>query len=133
MDKTGYLCFTNSFSQSYFHNVYDACIYGYRRSFENITPFPDNENKFKTVIYKYSVEPENEYREKVLIKIFNVQIRKLMLIQRFYKRRYHRKLFAILVLQRRFREAISCPYTQLCRRRLLREFDELTFGLKLSD
>ena len=125
MDKITYLCYTSTYSQGYFLNVYDACIYGYRKSFEDIKLFPEDENNYKTIIYKYSLQ---DYRENVLIKIFNVQIRKLIFIQRFYKKRYHRRLSATLVLQRRLREAISCPYYQLCKKRLLREFNELTLG-----
>ena len=47
------------------------------------------------------------------------------IIKKHYRKYYKRKLDAVIFLQYHLRKAIANPYTELCRRRLLREFMEM--------
>ena len=47
------------------------------------------------------------------------------IIMRYYRKYHKRKLDAVIFLQYHLRKAMANPYTELCRRRLLREFYEL--------
>ena len=47
------------------------------------------------------------------------------IIQKYYKIYFKRKMDSIIFLQFALRKAIANPYTLLCRKRLLREFNEL--------
>jgi hypothetical protein len=48
------------------------------------------------------------------------------LIQEFYRERMEIKRASALLIQKVYREAIANPYTQLCRNRLLHEFNDMT-------
>jgi hypothetical protein len=109
-----------------FDNLYDAIILGYKNSFKYFEPNVPNPNQFypgyqyNSVITKYNGTTRTE-----IMKIYHNKIRKAKIIQRFYRKRLNRKLSAIILIQRSFRFSISCPYTQLCRNRLLREFNSM--------
>ena len=47
------------------------------------------------------------------------------IIMRHYRKYHKRKLDAVIFLQYHLRKAIANPYTELCRRRLLREFNDI--------
>jgi len=47
------------------------------------------------------------------------------IIMRHYKKYHKRKLDAVVFLQYHLRKAIANPYTELCRRRLLSEFNSM--------
>jgi hypothetical protein len=47
-------------------------------------------------------------------------------IQQVYRKRFRIRNESAAIIQERFREAIANPYTQLCRNRLLHEFEEMT-------
>ena len=124
--EIGYICFINGFSQKWYDDIYDAMIYGYQKSFNHLKKFPDTTHKYSTVIYKYNKYPTYEYSETCVCVVHHQLVRKIKLIQRFYRSRFKRKMDAVIFLQYHLRKAISCPYTQLCRKRLLREFRDLT-------
>ncbi len=112
-----YLCYDK------FYDIYDALISAYKKSIVNFRANIPNRNQrygfnYTSMVSSYSTS-------KTLFTVFHIKIRKAIIIQRFYKKRFRKRLLAILVLQRRFREAIGNPYTQICKRRLLTEFNEL--------
>ena len=47
------------------------------------------------------------------------------LIQMFYRRHFERRKEATKIIQKWYRDAITNPYTELCRKRLFREFNEM--------
>ena len=49
-----------------------------------------------------------------------------MLIQKYWRLVYNRRFVAAVIIKRELRKAISNPYTELCKRRLMREFHELS-------
>ena len=49
-----------------------------------------------------------------------------MLIQKYWRLVYNRRFVAAVIIKRELRKAISNPYTELCKRRLVREFHELS-------
>jgi len=49
-----------------------------------------------------------------------------MLIQKYWRVVYHKRFVAAVIIKRELRKAISNPYTELCKRRLMREFYELS-------
>ena len=49
-----------------------------------------------------------------------------MLIQKYWRLVYNRRFVAAVIIKRRLRQAIANPYTELCKRRLMREFYELS-------
>jgi len=49
-----------------------------------------------------------------------------MLIQKCWRVVYHRRFVAAVIIKRELRKAIANPYTEICKRRLLREFREIS-------
>ena len=58
--------------------------------------------------------------------VWDKETRAARLIQEFYRERFELKKSSAILIQQRYREAIANPYTQLCRNRLLHEFNEMT-------
>ena len=48
-----------------------------------------------------------------------------MIIQKIWKSIYNRRFVASVIIKKHVRKAISNPYTQLCKNRLIREFNQL--------
>jgi hypothetical protein len=57
--------------------------------------------------------------------IWDRQTRAARLIQEFYRERFELKKSSAILIQKVYREAIANPYTQLCRNRLLHEFEDM--------
>jgi len=47
------------------------------------------------------------------------------LIQNIYRSRFKSRVESATLIQKYYRKAISCPYIQLCKNRLMREFNEM--------
>ena len=124
----------------FFDEIYTALIYAYKQSY---IPFKHNIPKnihfffgyeYISVVRRYCIKfyegggRYNEYfPEKINIKkIYHDKMRKIKLIQQFYKQRLKRRIKSIVLIQIRLRESIANPFTKLCKRRLLREFNEMT-------
>ena len=118
-----YDCFTSNLddygnldiSYKKFDSIYPALIYAYKKSFVQFKPNVPNKNQFypgyqyKSIVRKFTInychEIKNEPNFPIIV--------------------YHDKIRKARFIQRKFRESIANPYTELCRRRLLREFNEM--------
>jgi hypothetical protein len=58
--------------------------------------------------------------------IWDRETKAARLIQEFYRERFELKKSSAIIIQKVYREAIANPYTQLCRNRLLHEFNDMT-------
>ena len=76
---------------------------------------------FYVKIFKIPLEGEV-----VIETVYDIQTTAAMIIQRKWKPIYNRRFVAAVIIKKHARRAISNPYTQLCRNRLMREFTELT-------
>ncbi len=142
-----YDCFTSNLNNygnlvmSYenFDDIYSALIYAYKKSFVEFTPNVPNKNQFypgyqcKSIINKFTTiyyDGQFPYQNKIQevnfpIIVYHDKIRKAIFIQRKFRKHLKRRLEAALLIQKHLRKAIANPYTKLCRRRLLREFNEM--------
>ena len=68
-----------------------------------------------------------DYHEYLVEKIRYKKVIAAETIQKYYRLHLLKKTRAVKILQRRIREAIANPYTELCRKRLLREFNEMVW------
>ena len=50
-----------------------------------------------------------------------------MIIQRKWRTIYNTRFAAAVIIRKRMKQAIANPYTQLCRNRLKREFNQMFF------
>ena len=57
--------------------------------------------------------------------VYDPQTTAAMLIQKRWREIYNRRFVAAVIIKRELRKAIANPYTQLCKRRLVREFNEM--------
>ena len=142
-----YDCFTTSLSNygnlimnyEKFDDIYSALIYAYKNSFIKFKSNVPNKNqfypgyqyrsivnKFTTIYYDGGFPYQNKVEEvNFPIVVYHDKIRKAIFIQREFRKHLKRRLEAATVIQRHLRKSIANPYTELCRRRLLREFNEM--------
>jgi len=133
LDSDGMLTF---FSEK-FTDIYEASIYAYKIAYEcipNMTKSTYYMVKYRTIICKHNRFPDYTYEEFInpdrpttiryaIVK--HVKIRCAEIIQKHFRYYLKRKIDAVVFLQYHLRKAIANPYTTLCRRRLLREFNEM--------
>ena len=119
-----------------FEDIYSALIYAYKKSFIKFKPNIPNNNlighQYRSVVRKYIIKYYNEvfpYNDVIdtNIIVYHDKIKKAKFIQKFYRKRLKRRLDCTLIIQRRFREVILNPYYLLCKKRLMREFNEMNF------
>ena len=133
IDSDGMLTF---FSEIFF-DIYKASIYAYKMSYQSI-PNTTKSNyfmvKYRTIICKHNKVPKYTFDEFIdknrpttirYAVVKHVKISCAEIIQRQFRKYLKRKLDAAIFLQYHLRKAIANPYTELCRRRLLREFNEM--------
>jgi hypothetical protein len=125
------------FCHEKFTDIYEAAVYAYKKSHEympNTTKSSYYMVKYRTIICKHNRFPDYTFEEFIdpdrptttryaIVK--HVKIRCAEIIQRQFRAYLKRKLDAVVFLQYHLRKAIANPYTRLCRRRLLREFNEM--------
>ena len=58
--------------------------------------------------------------------IYDPKTTAAMLIQKYWRIIYYKRFVAAVVIKRHLKFAIANPYTELCKRRLMREFHELS-------
>ena len=133
LDSDGMLTF---YSEK-FTDIYEASIYAYKiahKRIPNITKSTYYMVKYRTIICKHNRFPDYTFEEFIdpdrptttryaIVK--HVKIRCAEIIQRQFRAYLKRKLDAVVFLQYHLRKAIANPYTRLCRKRLLREFNEM--------
>jgi hypothetical protein len=120
-----------------FTDVYEASIYAFRISYLPIANVPRNPSpfiKYRTIIWSHDRYPNYTFEEamsdnKPITKkysiVYHIVYRSARIIQKYYRNYLKRKMDAIIFLQYHLRKAIANPYTELCRKRLLREFYEM--------
>ena len=57
--------------------------------------------------------------------VYDPETTAAMIIQKHWRMVYNRRFVAAVIIKRELRKAIANPYTELCKRRLLREFSEM--------
>ncbi len=131
--ESGYLVFYNK----RFIDVYEAAIYAYKISFLPIANIPRNPSpfiKYRTTIWSHDRYPDYTLDEAIspnrpiTLKysiIYHIVYRSARTIQKYFRMYLKRKMDAVIFLQYHLRKAIANPYTELCRKRLLREFYEM--------
>ena len=147
-DKVYYDCFTSNLTEyanldiSYdkFDDVYSALIHAYKKSFVKFRPNVPNNNQFypgyqyRSVVRVFTIRyyddcyPYHQIEGKPII-IYHDKIRKAIFIQRQFRKHLKLRLKSALIIQKHFRECISNPYRLLCKRRLLREFEEMSLSI----
>ena len=133
LDELGNLLFLNE----KFTDIYEAAIYAYKVSYQpipNTTKLKYYMVKYRTTICKHNRFPEYTFDEFIdpnrpttirYAVVKHVKIRCAEIIQKHFRNYLKRKLNAVIFLQYHLRKAIANPYTRLCRRRLLREFNSM--------
>ena len=104
---------------TYFTNIYDARLYAYRKTNRKVYYIPNIPNEFEIdsfVDISSSVFIATYYQRKINV---------VSVIERWYKPHFKKKIDAVVFLQYALRKAIANPYTQLCHKRLLREFNNM--------
>jgi hypothetical protein len=122
-------------SMNFFETIYEARISAldntvtvishngvYSTVFVDIYRLPFGENIYYGEDYINLKDHFMEYHVETKI---HPKLRALQIIQREYKKYFKKKMDAILFLQYHLRKAIANPYTRLCRKRLLREFNSM--------
>jgi hypothetical protein len=74
----------------------------------------DTEDLENLELYQYHVED-----------VYDSQTTAVFIIQKWWRKIYNKRLLAATIIKKRLCKAIANPYTELCRRRLLREFSEM--------
>jgi len=120
-----------------FTDVYEASIYAFRISHLPIANVPRNPSpfiKYRTIIWSHDRYPNYTFEEAMSVNkpitkkyalVYHIVYRSARIIQKYYRNYLKRKMDAIIFLQYHLRKAIANPYTELCRKRLLREFYEM--------
>lgn len=57
--------------------------------------------------------------------VYDTSTTAAMIIQKYWRVIYNERFVAAVIIKKHLRLAIANPYTELCRRRLLREFSEM--------
>ena len=116
---------TATFIHSFIHSSYTPDIPPRNRVFfvkifeipygENIAVNDwDTEDIENLELYQYHIED-----------VYDSQTIAAFIIQKWWRKIYNKRLLAATIIKKRLRKAIANPYTELCRRRLLREFSEM--------
>jgi len=121
-----------------FKNIYEANLYGYQKA-RRVRPYaPPIEYDWATLvvcIFKVpfgaklitdNISHDSGIWDYYINTIADRETRAAKTIQKKYHRRYLKRIDSAILIQERYREAMGNPYTLLCKRRLLREFNEMT-------
>jgi hypothetical protein len=79
------------------------------------------------VINENNLEDQWHYQmyQNHLENVYDSETTAAMIIQKRWRVIYNKRFVAAVIIKKKLRKAIANPYTELCRRRLLREFYEL--------
>jgi len=123
-----------------FKNIYEANLYGYQkaRRVRRYAPveYSDEYDWVTLVVCIFKVpfgvrlvtddiSHDSGIWEYYINTIADRETRAAKTIQKKYHRHYLKRIDSAILIQERYREAIGNPYTLLCKRRLLREFNEM--------
>jgi hypothetical protein len=122
-----------------FKNIYEANLYGYqkaRRVRKHYVIGYDEDDWVTLVVCIFKVpfgvrlvtddiSHDSGIWEYYINTIADRETRAAKTIQKKYHRHYLKRIDAAILIQERYREAMGNPYTLLCKRRLLREFNEM--------
>ena len=121
----------------FFKNIYEARIYAYqhakRRTFNYL--YHQSSITLGVCIFKIpfgvevccnDISMDSDIWEYFVRTILDYETKAAKVIQRKYRLRYLKKIDAAIFIQEYYRRAIGDPYTQLCKNRLMREFNEMS-------
>ena len=78
------------------------------------------------VVVTHDVGYENyELYDQCIDTVYGPHTTAAMIIQKRWRRIYNTRFASAAIIKKHLKRAISNPYTQLCRKRLLREFNEM--------
>jgi len=103
---------------TYFQNIYDARLYSYNKTHVKVYYIPGNEFEIDSFVDIYN-------KSKYITTYYQKKINAVMIIEKWYKLHFKKRMDSIIFLQCALRKAIANPGTKLCQKRLLREFNEL--------
>jgi hypothetical protein len=124
-----------------FKNIYEATLYGYQkaRRVRRYAPVEySDEYDWTTLavcIFKVpfgvrlvtdDISIDSDIWKYYVKTVVDRETRAAKIIQKKYHYRYLKRIDSAILIQECYRKAMGNPYTLLCKRRLLREFNEMT-------
>ena len=126
-------------SPVFFKTIYEARVYGYRharrRLYMNVSYLDEEYVTLGVCIFKVpfgaevpcdDISMDSHIWDYFVRTILDRETKAAKTIQRKYRLRYLKKIDAAIFIQEYYRRAIGDPYTQLCKNRLMREFNEMS-------
>jgi hypothetical protein len=81
----------------------------------------------RTVIDDGTIYYQGNYHNHILVRtVYDPKTTAANLIQKHWRVIYNRRVIAASLIKKQLKWAIANPYTELCKRRLLREFEEMS-------
>jgi len=122
-----------------FKNIYEATLYGYQkarrvRKHYVIGYDEDDWTTLAVCIFKVpfgvrlvtdNISMDSDIWKYYVKTVVDRETRAAKIIQKKYHHRYIKRIDSAILIQECYRKAIGNPYTLLCKRRLLREFNEM--------
>ena len=120
----------------FFKTIYQARVFAYQHA--KIRPFyylyHESSITLGVCIFKIpfgvevccnDISMDSDIWEYFVRTILDYETKAAKIIQRKYRLRYLKKIDAAIFIQEYYRRAMGDPYTQLCKNRLMREFNEM--------
>jgi len=119
----------------FFRTYRDALVHAKEKAIiienQNLPQFPPSKRVFYVKIFKMPygayviVDGYNFNNQNHIDTVYDLKTTKCKIIQQWWRNIYNKRIVAAVIIKKHMRRAIVNPYTELCRRRLLREFNEM--------
>ena len=105
---------------TYFTNIYDAKLYAWNKTSRYKKYYIPIDDEFEI---DQIVDIFDKNTQKFIVTYYCNKINAIIIIEKWYKLHFKKKMDSIIFLQCALRKAIANPSTKLCQKRLLREFN----------